>query len=336
MSGEAPRAGEFELIRRYFAPLAATHPAGLGLEDDAAVFSLPPGREIVVTTDTMVEGVHYPVGEAADFVARKLLRVNLSDLAAMGARPEVYFLNTAWPPGLDEDWIAAFAAGLAADQQEFGIALAGGDTVATSGPAVFTLSALGSVEAGRALRRGGAAVGDLVYVSGTIGDGTLGLEVALSRKLEGPSLRQLEELHRRYRLPDPRLALGAALASSGGGTDVHAAADVSDGLVADLGHICAASRAGALIRAEAVPLSDAARAALARNPSLLARLVTGGDDYELVFTLAPPAAERIEALAERLGTPVTRIGEIVPGAAVSVVDGAGQELPLAVAGYRHS
>src|SRR5690606_1333773 len=105
VSGEAPRAGEFELIRRYFAPLAATHPAGLGLEDDAAVFSLPPGREIVVTTDTMVEGVHYPVGEAADFVARKLLRVNLSDLAAMGARPEVYFLNTAWPPGLDENWI---------------------------------------------------------------------------------------------------------------------------------------------------------------------------------------------------------------------------------------
>lgn len=335
MSGEAPGAGEFELIRRYFAPLAAASPAGLGLEDDAALFSPPPGREIVVTTDTMVEGVHYPVGEAADFVARKLLRVNLSDLAAMGARPEVYFLNTAWPQDLEEGWIAGFAAGLAADQAEFGIALAGGDTVATSGPAVFTLTAIGSVDAGRALRRGAAAVGDLVYVSGTVGDGTLGLDVASGRKLQGPTPPELEDLHRRYRLPDPRLALGAALASSGGGEDVRAAADVSDGLVADLGHICEASRVGAVIRADAVPLSGAARAALSGDPALLVRIITGGDDYELVFTAAPSAAERIEALAERLGTPVTRIGEIVPGATVSVVDGTGREIPLTVAGYRH-
>lgn len=335
MSGDASRSGEFDLIRRYFAPLAAASAAGLGLKDDASILTPPPGREIVVTTDTMVAGVHYPVDEAPGMVARKLLRVNLSDLAAMGARPEVYFLNTAWPRDLEESWIAAFAEGLGEDQRAYGIALAGGDTVATPGQAVFTLTAVGSVATGTALRRGTAEVGDDVYVSGTVGDGALGLEVALDRELPGPNAGQREALRQRYRLPEPRIDLGLALSSCGADAGVRAAADVSDGLIADLGHICAASGLGAVVTADAVPLSEAARAARACDEAVLVKALTGGDDYELVFTASPAAATCIAAISRRLGLPLSRIGRMTEGSGVVVTDASGGRMPMASSGYRH-
>ncbi len=323
--------GEFDLIARYFAPLAAGAPGAFGLANDAAVIDPTPGHSVVVTTDAMVEGVHFLPGDPADLVARKLLRVNLSDLAAMGARARGYVLAMALSPDIDEAWVATFARGLGVDQDEFGIVLLGGDTVKTPGPLTLTLTALGEVPAGTALTRSGARAGDDIYVSGCIGDGALGLKV-----LRG-ELGSLPEGHRasladRYRLPRPRLALGQALAARRLAT---AALDVSDGLAADLGHIAIESDLAAEIEAPAVPLSAAAQAALAVDPGLREVILGGGDDYELLFTAPPGAAAAIAALADELALPVTWIGRMAPGAGVRVVDEAGVPIPLAKAGWSH-
>src|SRR5207253_7169271 len=193
---------EFQRIRRFYVPLAG--PGGLGLLDDAALVDCPSGRQLVVTADVIVEGVHYLPDDPPDLVARKLLRVNLSDLAAMGARPRHYLLTTALPAALDDDWVARFAEGLAEDQRHYGIDLLGGDSVATSGPAVLSLTALGEVAAGAELRRSGARPGDRIWVSGTIGDAFLGLQV-----LRGgyPRLAPADRaaLTQRFQLPEPRI-----------------------------------------------------------------------------------------------------------------------------------
>jgi len=330
------RPGEFELIARYLAPLAAGHPGSLGLTDDAAVLALSPGRELVVTTDTVVAGVHFPPDGGPDLVARRLLRTNLSDLASMGARPEGYLLNLCLSADCDEAWIAAFAEGLAADQAEFGVALLGGDTVGTSGPVVLGVTALGSVPSGRALRRSGARPGDLVFVTGWIGDGAFGLR-AVQGSLDGvdPGLRVV--LARRFWLPSPRLAAGQALAGGEGGAPpvATAAADVSDGLIADLGHICDASGVAAVVDAARVPLSAGTAAAVVADPAGLATALTGGDDYELVFTAPPEAAARLAVLATALGVPMTEIGRVEAGRGVRVCDSAGRDMTLDAGGFTH-
>jgi thiamine-monophosphate kinase len=317
----ASRAGEFELIARYFRPLAMAAEGALGLADDAALLDVPAGDRLVATADALTAGVHFLPDDPPDLIARKALRVNLSDLAAMAARPLAYLLTVAFPVDIGEDWIAKFARGLAQDQAEFGIALAGGDTTATPGPLSLSVTALGLVARGRELRRSTAQAGDLVAVSGTIGDAMLGLA-----RLQGrlAAIAGETELIARYRLPQPRLALARKLAglASGG-------LDVSDGLVGDLGHICEASGVGAVIQAQRVPLSAPARAVLAREPERLASLITGGDDYELLFTL-PQALE-----TELAGLPVTVIGRMEAGQGVRVLDGAGRALALGPGGYRH-
>ena len=294
------RSGEFELIRRFLAPLATAAGAG-GLQDDAALLDAPEGkRRLAVTTDTMVEGVHFPPDGPPGLIARRLLRSNLSDLAAMGARPEGYLLNLALSERIDDPWLEAFAAGLAADQEEFGISLFGGDTVGTPGALTLAVTAFGS--ASTPVRRSGATPGDLVFVTGPVGDGYFGLK-AVRGEIEAPRLAE------RYWLPSPRF--GAAEGAT-------AATDISDGLVADLDHICHASGVAAVIDLEAVPLS-AEVAALGSQARLDA--LTGGDDYELVFT-----APRSTAIA---------VGRIVSGEGVTVLDGAGQPVALARQGYRH-
>jgi thiamine-monophosphate kinase len=323
----APRLGEFERIARFFAPLAA--PGALGLLDDAALIDPPPGRQLVVTADAIVAGVHFLAADPPDLVARKLLRVNLSDLAAMGATPLYYLLTTSLPESCDENWLAGFAAGLAADQSEFGISLLGGDSVATPGPATLSLTAIGSVEPGRAVRRNGAVAGDTIYITGTIGDAALGLAV-LTGAVEIADAGERDFLADRYRLPQPRLAIGAALPGI-----AHAMQDVSDGLVADLGHICAVSGVAGVIDGDAVPLSSAARHALDRDPGLLARVLAGGDDYELLFTSSGDNAAAVAALAKPFGSPITPIGRIVAGSGVRVLDGAGRDIALATPGFRH-
>ena len=293
------RSGEFELIRRFLAPLATAAGAG-GLEDDAALLDAPEGQMLAVTTDTMVEGVHFPSDGPPDLIARRLLRSNLSDLAAMAARPEGYLLNLALPERIDDPWLESFAAGLAADQEEFGLSLFGGDTVGTPGALTLTVTAFGA--AASPVRRSGARPGDLVFVTGPVGDGYFGLK-AVRGELDAPRLAE------RYWLPSPRF--GAAEGAT-------AAADISDGLVADLGHVCRASGVGAVIDLEAVPLS--AEVAVLGPQARLDALV-GGDDYELVLTAREHAA--------------APIGRIVSGEGVTVLDGAGQPVALARQGYRH-
>jgi thiamine-monophosphate kinase len=332
-AGEAPGAmsghslGEFGRIRRFFAPLAG--PGGLGLTDDAALVDCRPGQRLVMTVDAMVAGVHYLPDDPPDLVARKLLRVNLSDLAAMGARPRHYLLTTALPKSLDDDWVARFAAGLAEDQKIYGVDLLGGDSVATPGPAALTLTAVGEVVAGAEIRRKGARPGDRVWVSGTIGDAFLGLKVLRG---EFPNLAAADSaaLVGRFRLPEPRVALGPRLAGI-----AHAMCDVSDGLLADLGHISEASMVGATVRLAALPLSSAARRLVEAAPGLAASLATGGDDYELLFAAAPEAGAAIGRLAAELKLPITEIGAIEPGDSVRLVDAAGNEIPVATAGWRH-
>ena len=318
---------EFQRIRRFYAPLAGS--GGMGLLDDAALVDCRSGRQLVVTADAIVEGVHYLPDDPPDLVARKLLRVNLSDLAAMGARPLHYLLTTALPAAVGENWIAEFARGLEEDQRRFGIDLLGGDSVATPGPASFSLTAIGEVAAGMEVRRSGAQPGDLVWVSGTIGDSFLGLGA------RGGAFRELPTEHRadliaRFQVPEPRVELGQRLAGT-----AHAMIDVSDGLLADLGHICETSHVGAVVELGRLPLSPAARLVLAAQPDIRLRLATGGDDYELLFSAANDAAEAIAALPAKLGVPITMIGRIDAGAGVRVIDEAGQTITVEAAGYRH-
>ncbi len=299
---------EFSRIARHFRPLAG--PGALNLEDDAAVFAPPPGRELVMTADAMVEGVHFLPGTAASLVARKLMRVNLSDLAAMGAAALGYLVTISVPRAFGDDWFAGFAAGLAQDQAEFGVVLFGGDTTETPGPLTLSLTALGHVAPGQAIRRNGARPGDAVWVTGTIGDGALGLAAARG-ELADPG----GALQARYDLPTPRLGLplhGWA----------RACMDVSDGLFQDLGHICRASGVAAVVDAAAIPLSSAAQAA---GPDWRELAMVGGDDYELLMA-GPDAAPPF---------PATRIGHFTAGEGVRVLDADGTELPLAGRGWSH-
>jgi thiamine-monophosphate kinase len=319
--------GEFERIRRFFAPLAG--PGALGLLDDAALVDCTVGHRLVVTADAIVAGVHFLPDDPPDLIGRKLLRVNLSDLAAMGARPLHYLLTTALPAALGPEWLASFTRGLGEDQQRFGIGLLGGDSVGTTGPAVLSLTAIGEVAAGTEIRRSGAKPGDLVWVSGTVGDAFLGLALLRGAYSElAPEHRSY--LIQRFRLPDPRTELGLRLAGI-----AHAMIDVSDGLLADLGHICETSNLAAGVALEALPLSPAGRVLVEREPTVRARLASAGDDYELLFTAPAEAAEEIAVISSTLALPITMIGKLEPGAGVRLIDREGRVIPFDSAGYRH-
>lgn len=309
----APSLDEFALIAEYFAPLAANFPGALRLQDDAALVDVPEGQRVVVTTDALVAGVHFFPDDPPGSIARKALRVNISDVAAMGGRPTAILLAACFPDDVTDPWLREFAAGLAEDCREYGISLIGGDTVATPGPLSLTVTALGLVAAGRELRRDRARVGDRVYVSGSIGDAALGLEV-LKGGLALPQAAA-DHLVARYRLPQPRVALGWRLAGL-----AHAAMDVSDGLYSDLGHICRASGLGATVDADRIPLSAAARMAIRERPDLMTLVLSGGDDYELLFTAPATADPIISTLAGQLGLELTPIGSIIETEGLSVVN----------------
>jgi thiamine-monophosphate kinase len=326
----ALRPDEFSLIAELFAPLAAQAPGAFNLTDDAAVFAPTPGMETVLTVDTLVEGVHFLSDDPAESVARKLLRVNLSDLAAKGAVPRGYLLTTAWRAETPLDWMRGFAAGLAEDQRRFGLSLWGGDTVSTPGPLSFSLTAIGEAPAGRMLRRAGARAGEGLYVTGTIGDAALGLAVAQG-KLRLARAGDNADLLGRYRVPEPRVALGPDLIGI-----ASASLDVSDGLMADLAHLCAASGVGARVEAAALPLSPAAVHALAGDAGLIETLLTGGDDYEILFSAPADKEAMIARVAARSGVPITRIGRLADAAeGIVAVDHAGRPLALKQLGFRH-
>ena len=263
----------------------------------------------------MVVGVHFLADEPLDLIARKLLRANLSDLAAKGAEPHGYLLTVAWPPGVGFEGRSRFAAGLAQDQAIFGVRLLGGDTVSTAGPLTASLTLVGWTPTGRLVSRAGARPGDLVVVSGAIGDAGLGLQL-LTGMLTGLDEAHADELEERHRLPTPRLALRDALRGY-----ASAAADVSDGLLADAGHIGEASGLGVTIDLGRLPLSTAAAAWLALQPdTAVARLAlaTGGDDYEVVCTVAPAMLDAFAAIAARDGTRVTVVGSVEQGCGLTV------------------
>ncbi len=329
--GGAPL-GEFDIIARYFAPLATTE-AALGLGDDAAILPVLPGEELVVTCDTLVEGVHFLPDDPPASIGHKALAVNLSDLAAKGAEPYAYLLALSLREALPA-WLEAFALGLGALQGSVGIALIGGDTSATPGPITITITALGLVPHGKAVLRSGARAGDRVYVSGSIGAAHLGLRLRKDpERAKAWSLTPDEGafLIERYQRPEPRSRLASLLSRH-----AHAAIDVSDGLVGDLAKLCAASKLGAVIEADRVPLSSAARKACAREPRLLEGLITAGDDYEIVAAVPETRAAGFEADALEREVRVTAIGKIVAGSGeVAVLDGEGRPLEFLHKGFAH-
>ena len=312
---------EFDRIERFFRPLTSDFEEALGLADDAGVIRWHGGPSLVVTTDAMVEGVHYLPNEDPFRLARKLLRVNLSDLAAMGAEPIAYLLTVALPVRVGDDWLERFAAGLARDQALYGIGLLGGDSVSMEGAPLLSVTALGRADDGRVLRRNTAQPGDAVFVSGTLGDGRLGL-MAARGELSGLESEHIDALASRYHLPTPRVALGRRLVGL-----ASAAIDVSDGLPGDLGHVCRASGVAARVAAIRVPLSPAGRAAVARHPALLSAALSGGDDYELLFTVPPERRGMLTAAAADLDLAVSEIGVISPGEGVAILDTTGKPIP---------
>lgn len=328
MARRPSRRGEFALIAEVFAPLARACPGALNLGDDAAVLDIPADHQLVVTKDVLAAGVHFLNDDPPDLIARKALRVNLSDLAAMGASPMVYFVGLALGPDVDDPWLDRFAAGLAEDQVTFGISLAGGDTTAGLGPTTISLTAMGTVPVNGAVRRRGACAGDMIYVTGTLGDAALW--IAAQQGQLSISDDTADILVTRYQLPQPRCGLAPLLRGH-----ISAMIDVSDGLVADLGHICEQSRVGAVVDAGAVPLSASARSVLGVNLDALTTVLTGGDDYELLFTASPAAEEAVRAAADSAGVPITSIGQIVAGESVTVRGVDGRPLSFAKAGFQH-
>jgi thiamine-monophosphate kinase len=330
---DGPRnpSGEDSLIARYFRPLA-TDPGAFGLGDDAAVLNAL-GDDIVVTTDAIVEGVHYLSGGPPDTVARKALRVNLSDLAAKGAAPAGFVLTLALRSA-DDVWLAAFARGLGEDIGLFGCPLLGGDTVSTPGPLMVSITAFGRVPTGKTVHRSGAKPGDRIVVTGTIGDAALGLDIlkggAVATALADDAAAK-EMLIGRYRVPQPRNALAKAVRDH-----AHAAMDVSDGLAGDLAKLCAASGVSAVIDAQSIPLSAAAAALLVRGIVGIEALVAGGDDYEILCTIPEASFEAFAQDAGLTGVAVTSIGTVIADTSPPrFLDGQGRQIALARLSYSH-
>ncbi|MEZ5691888.1 MAG: thiamine-phosphate kinase [Rickettsiales bacterium] len=348
---------EFSIISKYFKPLATKFIGSLALSDDAAIISPPENCELVITKDAITQGIHFIGNEPPELIAGKALRVNLSDLAAMGATPFCYFLalmlprDFPHPSPLPEGegtyyWIEKFTEGLKDTQEKFNISLAGGDTTSTEGNLTISITAIGAVPNGKALRRDGAKVGDDIYVSGTLGDSALGLELLLSHQEQSKDFakrgQQTESvlsyaswdfqekipeaiikeknLINRYLIPQPRLELGIAL------RDIATSAmDISDGLAQDIGHICSASGVGAIIHADKIPNSGAD----------IQTTISGGDDYELLFTAPPDKKNIIEELSKKLSLQITNIGKTTDENKVKILDENNNIIELHKKGFTH-
>jgi len=327
--------GEFELIRRHFAApeLAFAHAdVVLGAGDDAAILSLQPGFQLVMSIDTLNESVHFPVGADPFLLAQRCLLVNLSDLAAMGAEPVAFTLAISLPSA-DSSWLAAFSNGLARTAQAYKCPLIGGDT--TRGPLSITIQVHGKVPAGKALLRSGAALGDAIYVTGELGDGAAALwwlldDVRLDRTVLDAS--DMNALQQAFYQPDARIDAGIALRGL-----ASAALDISDGLASDLQHILEASARpslGALIQADALPLSGTFRRCIPETEQV-ALALSGGDDYELCVTVPATGENAAIAALKGLGVRFTRIGYIDNGEGIRLQSSSGHQHPLSLKGYNH-
>jgi len=325
-----PASGEDSLIARYFRPIA-TDPGAFNLDDDAAALK-PSGDDIVVTTDAIVEGVHFLPDDPPDTIARKALRVNLSDLAAKGALPAGFVLTLALR-NTDEGWLKAFAGALGEDAAQFGCPLLGGDTVSTPGPLMISITAFGRVPVGKMVHRSDAKPGDRVLVTGTIGDSALGLAVLGGGKVHAAvnDIAARNLLIGRYRVPQPRTALAEIVREH-----ARAAMDVSDGLAGDLTKLCGVSGVSAAIDLQSIPLSDAARDLVSSGIVGIETLIAGGDDYEILCTVAEDRVDAFLQAAQRAGVAVSSIGTVIAGtAAPKFLDGQGGEVVLKRRSYSH-
>lgn len=320
--------GEDKLIARYFGAMA-TDPGALGLSDDAAFIKPPPGCEIVLKTDAVVGGVHFFNDDPAGTVARKALRVNLSDLAAKGAKPLGFLLTLALPQDIGEQWLTEFAKGLRDDAANYRCPLFGGDTVRTPGPVMVSVAMFGSVPEGRMVKRAGAQAGDIIFVTGTIGDAALGVQI---RNGATWTLNEAQRDHllSRYLLPQPRNALAETVLY-----EASAAMDVSDGLAGDLAKLCRVSGVAAKVEAARVPLSDAAKAVVAADPTALETTLTGGDDYEILCTVPTAKVDRFRVAAMAAKVAVTPIGTIEAGEGAHFLDAQGRELVFKRGSFSH-
>lgn len=330
MASGKPASGEDSLIARYFRPIA-TDPGAFRLDDDAAALKAN-GDDIVVTTDAIVEGVHFLPDDPPDTVARKALRVNLSDLAAKGATPAGFVLTLALRRA-DEAWLQPFATALGEDAAQFGCPLLGGDTVSTPGPLMISVTAFGRVPMGKMVHRSGARPGERVMVTGTIGDAALGLAVLKGGKVHAAAgdAAARAMLVGRYRVPQPRVGLAEIVREH-----ASAAMDVSDGLAGDLTKLCGVSGVSAVIDLASIPLSDAARDLVSRGVVGLEALIAGGDDYEILCTIPEDRVEAFAAAAESVGIAVISIGAVVAGtSAPKFIDKQGREVALERLSYSH-
>lgn len=315
-------AGEFDLIAKYFKPLAG--PEGLGLADDTACLAGLYNHDLIVTKDILVENVHFRSDDPVELIAHKALAVNISDCIAKGAKPKLYWLGLALPASKGEDWVRRFCDGLKDAQEAFGCVLAGGDTTRTVGPVVLSITLLGTVPNGQMIKRVGAKVNDDIYITGTLGDAALGLWCLENGKNEE------KQLISAYQKPMPPFMFGQKLAGIANGS-----ADVSDGLIADIGHIAASSGAGMRIEKEKLPLSKHADRLLQSVPDLWPKIWSGGDDYQIVFTASRKYRAKIKTLAIETRTQVTKIGEASTTPGVQLLDKDGKIVQVAAGGYTH-
>lgn len=324
---------EFNIINQYLKKLNFGNPEALDFEDDAALLPAKAGFDLVVTKDAIAESVHFFKSDPPADIAKKLLRVNLSDLAAKGAKPYCCFLMLAIPSSTSESWIKDFTSGLHQDLSKYGCFLAGGDTIMVKDGIVLSMTMLGHVPHNKMIKRSGAKIGDDIYVTGTIGDSLLGLEILKGGRFD-LSLEEENYFKERYLLPEPRLDFSLKVSDL-----INAAADVSDGLIADLSNICNASKVAAELKVDLVPVLPGLMRVFGADVANLADVITHGDDYELVFTAASEHNKQIFAIAAVAGTKVTKIGKIVASqgvvAPVSVFDQSGTKITFNKTGFRH-
>jgi len=333
-SARSPAEGSAEdhLIATYFRPLA-THPGAFDLTDDAAAIAPPPGCDLVLNTDGVISNVHFLPEDPADTVARKALRINLSDLAAKGAVPLGFLLSIGLPASLPADWLKSFARGLREDAERYRCPLLGGDTDRSPGAITVYVAALGTVPHGSMVRRKGAQAGEVVVATGTVGDAALGLVLRQDAAAAGRwklDAAMQDHLLSRYLLPQPRTAIAQALRRH-----ASAAIDVSDGVAGDLAKLCRASGVGAEVAISDVPLSPAARQAVAAEPAMIETILTGGDDFEVIATVAPGWLEGLRREAVAAGVTITRIGEVTSGPGAHFRDAAGRALAFRRPSYSH-
>lgn len=331
--GADARPHEFELINRFFAPLA-TDPGSLGLKDDATVFTPRDGHDLVMTKDVLASNVHFFASDPPEAIAAKALRVNLSDLAAKGATPRAYMLGIGLPEDWSTDWLERFSCGLKGDQAAFDVTLVGGDTIRSGNGLLVSITAMGEVPRGAAVRRNGANVGDLLYVSGTLGDAAAGLKERVEPGFAARYCLSEEETRHildRYLLPQPRVKLAEVIRRY-----ASASLDISDGLMADAGHMADASDVALDIRLQDIPLSDALKALKLAHREHFLKCLNGGDDYEILASVPPAASEAFEAVAATQGCKVTCIGKVTgKGAKVTILEGESDISAEVANGFRH-